>query len=100
VAVGLILTEDQLVALEKVKWTRLGGPLGHRCCLEGPAPSSSRHAGRLLWLLSRWACGRRESVVQAKRHVHGVLAQAAGDALAPYHHRGPAGQGLVRASGM
>ena len=57
-------------------------------------------AGRLLLLLSWWACGRRGSVVQAQRYVHRVAGQRAGDALTPHGHRGSAGQRLMRTSAI
>ena len=47
-------------------------------------------------LLTRWGCGRRESVVQAQRYVHGVVGQHPGDVLAPHRHRGSPGQRLMR----
>ena len=80
-----------------MKWTPRVGPLAVvDDWKSGLAPSlRSRHLRRRL-LLSRWACGQRASVVQAQRHVHGVVGQWSGDPFAPDRHRGSAGQGLMR----
>jgi hypothetical protein len=43
---------------------------------------------------------RRASVVQAQRHVHGVVGEQASDALAPDGHRCPVAERLMRAAAI
>jgi hypothetical protein len=55
---------------------------------------------RLLLLLRLWTCGQRNCVVQAKRHVHSLLAKRTGYAFAPHRHRRAVRERLVRASAI
>ena len=84
-----------------MRWTPSGGPREGVAKVEGAVRSwvPLRCFEGLLLRRPRWACGRRERVVQARRrrrerHVHGGFFEAAPDP--PHRHWRPPGQRLVR----